>query len=191
MCTKCKKNIAVVFITKVENGVTMNEGYCLKCARSLGIPQIDQAVQQMGFSEEDLDTLTDEMSSMFGQFDSGDHDEDDMDSQTATFPLLNQLFGGMANNQPAQPNNRPAPKKEEPQEEDQAVENTAYFQMRQRITELLSVLPEDAAKILTLRFGLEGGLPLSPEETGRKLGMTAQEVLAAESAALAKLRQEK
>ena len=118
MCSKCKKNIAVVFITKMENGVTLNEGYCLKCARSLGIPQIDQAVQQMGFSEEDLDTLTDEMSSMFGQIDSGDHDEDDMDSQTATFPLLNQLFGGMANNLPAQPNNRPAPKKEEPQEEE-------------------------------------------------------------------------
>ena len=86
---------------------------------------------------------------------------------------------------------RNQPAEEEPQEEDQAVENTAYFQMRQRITELLSVLPEDAAKILTLRFGLEGGLPLSPEETGRKLGMTAQEVLAAESTALAKLRQEK
>ena len=44
MSSKCKKNIAVVFITKVENGVTMNGGYCLKCARSLGIPQIDQAV---------------------------------------------------------------------------------------------------------------------------------------------------
>ena len=96
LCTKCKKNIAVVFITKMENGVTMNEGYCLKCARSLGIPQIDQAVKQMGFSDEDLDTLTDEMSSMFAQIDSGDSDEDDMDSQTATFPMLNQLFGSVA-----------------------------------------------------------------------------------------------
>ena len=114
LCTKCKKNIAVVFITKIENGVTMNEGYCLKCARSLGIPQIDQAVQQMGFSEEDLDNLTDEMSSMFGQIDQGDHDEDDMDSQTATFPLLNQLFGSA--NPPAQPNH-PVAKKEEPAEE--------------------------------------------------------------------------
>ena len=102
LCTKCKKNIAVVFITKLENGVTMNEGYCLKCARSLGIPQIDQAVKQMGFSEEDLDNLTDEMSSMFGQIDQGDHDEDDMDSQTATFPLLNQLFGSNPN-LPAKP----------------------------------------------------------------------------------------
>ena len=91
MCSKCKKNVAVVFITKVENGVTMNEGYCLKCARSLGIPQIDQAVKQMGISEEDLDMLTDEMSSMFGQRDdSDDADDDEIDSQTATFPLLNQ-----------------------------------------------------------------------------------------------------
>ena len=111
LCTKCKKNIAVVFITKMENGNTMNEGYCIKCARSLGIPQIDEAVKQMGFSEEDLDTLSDEMSSMFGQIDSGDHDEDDMDSQTATFPLLNQLFGG--SNMPAP---RPEPKKEKEQE---------------------------------------------------------------------------
>ena len=101
LCAKCKKGIAVVFITKMENGATLNEGYCLKCARSLGIPQIDEAVKQMGFSEEDLDALSDEMSSMFGQIDQGDHDEDDMDSQTATFPLLNQLFGS-SNNLPAQ-----------------------------------------------------------------------------------------
>ena len=114
MCVKCKKNIAVVFITKIENGVTMNEGYCLKCARGLGIPQIDEAVKQMGFSEADLDNLTDEMSNMFGQIDQGDHDEDDMDSQTATFPLLNQLFGGN-NNMPAQPRK---PKEEEPSKED-------------------------------------------------------------------------
>ena len=93
MCTKCKKNIAVVFITKMENGVTMNEGYCLKCARGLGIPQIDAAVKHMGISEEELDTLTDEMSSMFGQ--NEDADEEETESRTATFPLLNQLFGSM------------------------------------------------------------------------------------------------
>jgi ATP-dependent Clp protease ATP-binding subunit ClpA len=115
LCTKCKKNIAVVFITKMENGVTMNEGYCLKCARSLGIPQIDQAVKQMGFSEEDLDNLSDEMSSMFGQIDSGDQDEDDMDSQTATFPLLNQLFGGIG--QPKSGDDLPAERNEQPKEE--------------------------------------------------------------------------
>ena len=115
MCTKCRKNIAVVFITKIENGNTLNEGYCLKCARGLGIPQIDQAVKQMGISEEDLDLLSDEMGNMFGQRDSSDDaDDDEIDSQTATFPLLNQLFGGNPN-LPAQPS-RP-PKQEETAEE--------------------------------------------------------------------------
>lgn len=115
MCSKCKKNIAVVFITKVENGVTMNEGYCLKCARSLGIPQINQAVQQMGISDEDLDMLSDEMSSMFGQRDQeSDQDGDEIDSQTATFPLLNQLFG--TPNPPSVPN-RSAPKQEKKEED--------------------------------------------------------------------------
>ncbi len=95
--------MAVVFITKIENGVTMNEGYCLKCARSLGIPQIDAAVKQMGFSEDDLESLTDEMSSMFGQMENEDPDEPE--SRTATFPMLNQLFesmGGKKEDQPAQ-----------------------------------------------------------------------------------------
>ncbi|MBQ7415566.1 MAG: ATP-dependent Clp protease ATP-binding subunit [Oscillospiraceae bacterium] len=105
MCSKCKKNVAVVFITKMENGVTLNEGYCLKCARSLGIPQIDQAVKQMGMSEEDLDLLSDEMSSMFGQRDDEDCDDDEAESRTATFPLLNQLFGGGAD-LPANPPER-------------------------------------------------------------------------------------
>ena len=81
--------------------------------------------------------------------------------------------------------------KEPEPEEEQAVEDTAYFQMRQRITELLSTLSETDAKLLTLRFGLEGGLPLSPEDAGRKLGLTAQEVVAREAAALAKLRTER
>ena len=118
MCSKCKKNIAVVFITKIENGVTMNEGYCLKCARGLGLPQIDQAVKQMGFSEEDLDNLSDEMSSMFGQLDEAAADDgDDMDSQTATFPLLNQLFGG---NMPMKPKaEAPAPKSEGTEQQEQ------------------------------------------------------------------------
>ena len=115
MCAKCKKNIAVVFITKMENGATMNEGYCLKCARSLGIPQIDQTIKQMGISEDELDLLSDEMSSMFGQREEGEAEDDEIDSQTATFPLLNQLFGGSGNNLPAQPDRTPS-RKEQPSE---------------------------------------------------------------------------
>lgn len=73
-------------------------------------------------------------------------------------------------------------------EEEQHVEDTALFQSRQRINEMLSDLSEEETKIITLRFGLEGGLPLSPEETGAKLGLTAQEVVAKEATALAKMR---
>ena len=122
LCTKCKKNIAVVFITKIENGATLNEGYCLKCARGLGIPQIDQAVKNMGFSDDDLDTLSDEMSSMFGQIDQGDGEDDDMDSRTATFPMLNQLFG--PGNLPGQGNDNVPAKRNEPTDEDKGVQST-------------------------------------------------------------------
>jgi len=115
MCTKCNKNIAVVFITKIENGATMNEGYCLKCARSLGIPQIEAAVKQMGFSEDDLDSLTDEMSSMFGQLDDESADSDELDSRTATFPLLNQMFG--SGQLPEKNKKQPSPEKEEGDDE--------------------------------------------------------------------------
>ena len=82
-----------------------------------------------------------------------------------------------------------APKvEEEPEEEERHVEDTALFQMRQRIMDLLSGLNEQDAKLLTLRFGLEGGLPLSPEDTGRRLGLTPEEVVTREAAALASLR---
>ena len=83
---------------------------------------------------------------------------------------------------------KPAEPEEEDPDDQQAVEDTAYFQMRQRISELLSNLDEADAKLLTLRFGLEGGKPLSPEDTGKKLGLTPEEVVAKEAAALAKLR---
>ena len=77
-----------------------------------------------------------------------------------------------------------------PQEEDQAVEDTAYFQMRQRIQELLSGLSAEDAKLLTLRYGLEGGMPMDPQQVGNQLGLTPEEVIAKETATLAKLRQQ-
>lgn len=83
---------------------------------------------------------------------------------------------------------KPVEPEEADPEEEQAVEDTAYFQARQRIAELLSDLEEADAKLLTLRFGLEGGKPLSPEDTGKRLGLTPEEVVAREAAALAKLR---
>ena len=79
---------------------------------------------------------------------------------------------------------------EEKEAQEQAVEDTAYFQTRQRVNEMLSGLTEQEAKVIALRFGLEGGLPLSPEDTGRKLGLTPDEVVALETAAMTKMRKQ-
>lgn len=82
----------------------------------------------------------------------------------------------------------PVDEAEEQEAQEQSVEDTAQFQMRQRILDLLSGLDAEDQKLLTLRFGLEGGKPLSPEEAGRRMHLTAEEVVAKEAAALAKLR---
>ena len=84
---------------------------------------------------------------------------------------------------------KPEPEPEEEERENQqAVEDTTYFQTRQRISDMMAGLSEMEARVIQLRFGLEGGLPLSPEQTGKKLGLTPDEVVAAEAAALAKMR---
>ena len=104
VCSRCKKNLAVIFITKVENGKTTNEGLCLKCAKELGLKQVDEIVERMGITDEDLETINSEMMSMMQQ----DEDEDDdIGSRTATFPHMNRLFGG---------SNEVAPRSEEPKE---------------------------------------------------------------------------
>ena len=99
LCTRCGKNVAVIFITKLENGTSRNEGLCLKCARELGIKPIDDMMKKMGITDDDLDSLTTEMMSAFGGAEALDglgQDKDDSDEdeegRTATFPFLNQLF---------------------------------------------------------------------------------------------------
>ncbi len=102
MCSRCGKNVAVIFITKLEGGTSKNEGLCLKCAREMGIKPIDDMMKKMGISDEDLDNLTTEMMSAFGGAEgmegmmspAKDEDDDEDDGRTATFPFLNQLFGG-------------------------------------------------------------------------------------------------
>lgn len=103
MCSRCGKNVAVVFITKLEGGVQKNEGLCLKCARELHIKPVDDMIEKMGISDEDLDNLSGEMMNALNGVESlmdmsldpdsdGDSDGDD-DGKTATFPFLNRLFG--------------------------------------------------------------------------------------------------
>jgi len=92
--------MAVVFVSKVENGVTVNEGLCLKCARELHIKPVDDIMNRMGITDEDLDTLTNEMTeAITGAADSlrdleNEPPADDADAgKTATFPYLDRLFG--------------------------------------------------------------------------------------------------
>ena len=102
MCSRCGKNVAVIFITKLEGGSSKNEGLCLKCAREIGIKPIDDMMKKMGISDEDLDNLTSEMMSAFGGAEglegmmspAKDEDDEEDDGRTATFPFLSQLFGG-------------------------------------------------------------------------------------------------
>lgn len=82
----------------------------------------------------------------------------------------------------------PGEEESRPEEENQAVEDTALFQSRARVMDLLSGLEETDARILSLRFGLEGGKPLSQAQTGKALRMTPEEVASREQAALKKLR---
>ena len=58
ICSRCKKNVAVVFISRLENGQTVNEGLCLKCAKEMGLPQVNDMMSRMGISDEELDMLT-------------------------------------------------------------------------------------------------------------------------------------
>ena len=99
MCSRCGKNVAIIFITKIENGQTRNEGLCLKCARELHIKPVDDVINRMGISDEDLESLSGDMMSAFNgaeelmTMDEDDADQED-DGKTATFPFLSRLFGG-------------------------------------------------------------------------------------------------
>ncbi|MCI7369918.1 MAG: ATP-dependent Clp protease ATP-binding subunit [Firmicutes bacterium] len=99
MCSRCGKNVAVVFITKMEGTETKNEGLCLKCARELHIKPVDEMMEKMGISDEDLDSLSGDMMNALNGVESlmdidGADDDNDDDGKTATFPFLNRLFGG-------------------------------------------------------------------------------------------------
>ena len=102
LCARCHKNMAVVFINRIENGQSHQEGLCLKCARELHIKPIDDIISKMGINDEDLDGLSSEMmeamQNLSGNGDDlmnieNDDDSSDDDGKTATFPFLNRLFG--------------------------------------------------------------------------------------------------
>ena len=101
LCSRCKKNVAVVFISKLDGDKTINEGLCLKCAKDLGLPQVDDMMKRMGISDEDLETLNNEMMQAMNGVENiedlpgGDEDDgEEEEGKTATFPFLNRLFSG-------------------------------------------------------------------------------------------------
>ena len=101
LCARCHKNMAVIFITKIENNQSRNEGLCLSCARELHIKPVDDIISKMGLSDEELDSLAGEMTNALGDgleglmsIDGADNNDDDDLGKTATFPFLNRLFGG-------------------------------------------------------------------------------------------------
>ena len=103
----------------MEGGTTKSEGLCLKCAKEMGIKPVEDMMQKMGISDEDLEGLTNEMMSAFGgaegmeglmSAEEADEDEED-EGKTATFPFLNKLFGSAQSPQ-AQPPEREQPRAE-------------------------------------------------------------------------------
>ena len=120
LCSKCKKNVAVVFISRMnEKNEMVNEGLCLQCAAKLGLPQVEDMMKRMGITPEDLENINSEMMQAFGGAEEmsdlpegGEEDDDEESGKTATFPFLNRLFGN--NNQPAPQPQQPADNGQQP-----------------------------------------------------------------------------
>ncbi len=119
LCSKCKKNVAVVFISRMnEKNEMVNEGLCLQCAAKLGLPQVEDMMKRMGITPEDLESLSTEMMQAFGgaeemnDLPEGGEEDDEESGKTATFPFLNRLFGN--NNQPAPQSQQPADSGQQP-----------------------------------------------------------------------------
>ena len=64
LCSICKKNYAVVFITKIINGKQKQEGLCLSCAKKQGIQPINQLIEQTGMTDRDIETLNKQMGNL-------------------------------------------------------------------------------------------------------------------------------
>ena len=82
LCSRCKKNVAVVFLTRMENGQNINEGLCLSCAKKAGLPQVDEVMRRMGLTDEDLDAISNEMLGAFGGAESLENiDDENLDEE--------------------------------------------------------------------------------------------------------------
>lgn len=87
VCSRCKKRMAVVFMSRVENGETVNEGLCLKCAKELGIPQVQQMMDSMGITDDDIEMMSNQLTELGIDGDSFEP------GGAETMPFLQNLFG--------------------------------------------------------------------------------------------------
>lgn len=90
-CARCKTRIAVIYVTKNENGKTVSEGYCLKCAKELGIKPVDDIINRMGISEDEFEAMSDEITDLMPQLDEND-DTDESEEGRAPAIDLNAIL---------------------------------------------------------------------------------------------------
>ncbi|MGN1095883.1 MAG: ATP-dependent Clp protease ATP-binding subunit [Eubacteriales bacterium] len=143
LCSRCHKRMAVVFVTKIENGENKNEGLCLKCARELGIPQMDNMLSSMGISGEDLDNMEEEVNGLISP-DTEDTDVDDSDPENnaSRAPALDfsKFFGSFPFSRPKNENAvknengenvpaRPSQPKEKTKDKDKKKKERRYLSM--------------------------------------------------------------
>ncbi len=100
LCSRCKKRMAVVFITRMEGDKSVNEGLCLKCAKELNIKPVTDLMDKMGITDEQLDAMDDQMNGLLDSF------GDSFDMGGAQSMPFMQMF------------NMPAQRGEEDEEED-------------------------------------------------------------------------
>ena len=96
MCVRCNKRIAVVFITRMDpqNQSTVNEGLCIQCARELGIKPVNDMLEQMGISEEDLDRMSEDVATAMSTLGDSDAASPDNGEDAGAPPIdLPKLFG--------------------------------------------------------------------------------------------------
>ncbi len=91
ICSKCNKRPAVIFISKIEGNDKINEGYCIPCAKELGIGPVNDILNNLGISEEEMETMNQQIVEMYDQMEEGD--EDFIPGGAKTFPFLDKLFG--------------------------------------------------------------------------------------------------
>ena len=103
-CARCKKRPAVVFITRMDNQKTYNEGICLVCARELGIKPVNDILKNMGMSEEDIENMSGEVEGMLTAIEPADDQSVEPDGGAPALDLQKMFSGfGMPFGDPAAP----------------------------------------------------------------------------------------